>query len=146
MSSIDKNPEINTLYKAPYLQIAHLPDYHALFYKLIGYLEQEEARDYFEKILHFVSKTNSSSLLADLTDFKGAPQNLAAYINQVFTQKLSDIGVERVGMNRPKSGLGELSNRLAAGSSAREYLQVKEYTQMAEALRWIEAERKKEQS
>lgn len=142
MSNIDKGSEKNILYETPYLLIAHFPDFDTLYYKLTGYVEEEEAKDFFEKALHFISQTDSSSLLADLTDFKGGSQNLASYVNQVFSQKLSDAGIERLGMNRPKSVFGEFNNKLAAGSSARKFLKVKEYTQLEEALQWIEAERR----
>lgn len=143
MSSINKFPEKHPLYETPYLLIAHYPAYRTLYYKLSGYLEEKEAKDFFDKALHFTSQTESSSILADLTDFEGGPQGLASYVNLVFSQKLSDAGIERLAMNTPRSGFGEYTNKIAAGREARQFLQLRNYSRLEEALQWIEAERKK---
>ena len=140
MSSIENTPEKHILYETPYLLIGHFPAYRTLFYKLNGYLEEEEAKDFFEKTLYFTARTNSSSLLADLSNFKGGQQSLASYVNLVFSQKLSEAGIERVGVNTPRSGFGNYTNKIAAGREAQSFLQVRMYTELEDALQWIVAE------
>lgn len=106
-------------------------------------MENKEAKDFFEKVLVFITQTQSSSLLADLIDFKGSIQGFASYVNLVFSQKLSEAGIERLSMNTPRSGFGEYTNKIAAGKEAQSFLKVHKYTHLKEALQWIDAERKK---
>lgn len=128
------------LFKSSYLTAQHIPACKAIHYELKGYLTEEEARLFFDKILAYAKQTNSKNLVADLSEFKGAHMNLAKHVNQVWGRQLAEVGVKRVATKLPVSKFGAFANKIAAGPEIHAHLITREFDSLDEAVRWIYAE------
>lgn len=128
------------LFESSFLTIQHIPSCKAIQYQLKGYLTEEEARLFFEKILLYAEQTQSSNLIADLSEFKGAHMNLAKYVDQVWSKQLARTGIRRVAMNHPTSKFGAFANKIAAGPEVQAKLITKEFESLDDAVKWVYSE------
>jgi hypothetical protein len=125
------------LYTSPYCQIEHIPFCKTIYYTLKGYLQEDEALDFFETVLYFIEKKQSQNLVAELSEFKGTHMNMAKYANQLWSQKLARYGIRRVAIILPKSKFGEFCSKIAAGREAHTYLSFREFNHLQDSLTWI---------
>lgn len=125
------------LFDASYLTVQHVPSCKAIHYELKGYLTEEEAMSFFEKILHFAEETQSKNLIADLSVFKGAHMNLAKYVDQVWSKQLAHKGIRRVATKPPFSKFGAFADKIAAGPGATSNLITKYFESMDDAVKWV---------
>lgn len=126
-----------TLYTSPYCQIEHIPLCNTIYYALKGYLQEDEALDFFGTVLYFIEKKQSQNLIAELSEFKGTHMNMAKYANQLWSQKLARYGIRRVAIIVPKSKFGAFCSKISAGREAHSYLSFMEFNNLQDSLTWI---------
>lgn len=135
--SIIRQVSSTVLHTSSFCQIDHLPVCKTICYQLKGYLEEDDAREFLEKVLFYIQKTQSQNLIAELSDYKGTHMDLAKYLGQVWSHKLTRFGVKRIAINVPKSKFGAFSNKISTISQGQTDLTYKDFNNLDDALAWV---------
>lgn len=123
--------------EASYLKIWVNREENVLVYKWLGYLQDTDAKKGMNLITANISRHSFTCMLGDLSEFKGSSVTTARWVNEVWSEKLKEAGLEKVAVYLPQGPFGDFSNKLATGEKTLSLLQVKQFTTYEGAYNWF---------